>query len=101
MRSRLELHELLVQTLGSRNVYFQPPESVKLSYPCIIYERNSGRDFRADDSLYNYRKSYSLTVIDKNPDSTIPDALLYLPMCSFDRFFASDNLNHWTFTIYY
>lgn len=101
MRSRLELHEILVEKLGSRNVYFQPPESVKLSYPCIIYERNVGRDFRANDKLYNYHKSYTLTVMDKNPDSTIPDTLLYLPMCSFDRFYASDNINHWTFTIYY
>lgn len=101
MRSRHELHEILVEKLGSRNVYFQPPESVKLSYPCIIYERETGRDFRADDLLYNYRKSYNLTVMDKDPDSTVPDDLLQLPMCSFDRFYATDNINHWVFTIYY
>lgn len=101
MASRLNLQTLLEEKLGSRNVYFQPPESVKLNYPCIIYERNTGRDFHADDFLYNYRKNYTLTVIDKNPDSEIPDKILYLPFCSFDRFYVTDNLNHWTYTIYY
>ena len=101
MRSRLELQEILEAIPDVSKVYFQPPESVKLVYPCIIYERERGWDFRADDFLYNYTKSYSLTVIDKNPDSSIPDAVLQLPMCSFDRFFALDNLNHWTFIIYY
>ena len=101
MASRLELHKLLMETLGSKNVYFQPPESVKIQYPCIIYERNRGKDFRANDLLYNYRKSYTLTMIDSNPDSEIPDRLLYLPFVAMDRHFKSDNLNHWTFTIYY
>lgn len=101
MASRRNLQKELERVLGSRSVYFQPPESVKLKYPCIIYERDDGRDFRANDDLYLYRKNYLVTVIDSNPDSIIPDELLHFPMCSFDRFFVSDNLNHWTFTIYY
>lgn len=101
MASRLELQKLLEEILGTRSVYFQPPESIKLSYPCIIYERNRGRSFQANDDLYNYRKSYILTVIDKNPDSTIPDEIEKLRYCTFDRFFVADNLPHWTFIIYY
>lgn len=101
MASRLNLQELLEEILGSRNVYFQPPESIKLVYPCLIYERERGASFQANDDLYNYRKSYTITVIDKNPDSTIPDELEKLPYCTMNNFFKSDNLNHWIFTIYY
>lgn len=101
MRSRLELQKILEEILGTKYVYYQAPESVKLTYPCIIYQRNTGRDFRADDTLYNYHKSYTLTLIDKDPDSEIPDKLLYLEYCQMDRFYKADNLNHWVFTIYY
>lgn len=101
MASRLNLHELLGNIPGVSKVYFQPPESVKLIYPCIIYERNNIRTFQADDDLYNYKKSYTITVIDKNPDSAIPDELEKLRYCTIDRFYTADNLNHWIFTIYY
>ena len=37
MKTRLELDEELVKILGSKNVYFQPPESLKLNYPAIVY----------------------------------------------------------------
>lgn len=101
MASRLNLQKLLEEILGSRNVYFQPPESVKLQYPCIIYERATGRAFNASDDLYNYRKSYSVLVVDKDPDSDIPDRLEKLKYCTIDRCYKADNLNHWSFTIYY
>ena len=32
MDRRLKLHEELCDILGSRNVYFQPPETVKMKY---------------------------------------------------------------------
>ena len=34
---RLELHEILCGILNTRNAYFQPPESVKMNYPAIVY----------------------------------------------------------------
>lgn len=101
MRKRLSLQKILEEALGSRNVYFQPPESFRLQYPCIIYERNSGVPYHSNDELYNYIKSYTITVIDQNPDSEIPDKLEKLRYCDMDRFFITDNLNHWVFTIYY
>ena len=39
---RLELDADLRALLGSTNVYFQPPETKKLKYPCFIYERVLG-----------------------------------------------------------
>jgi hypothetical protein len=101
MASRLNLQSVLETVLGSRNVYFQPPESLKLKYPCIIYEEVRGRSFRANDKLYSYRKCYNLIVIDKDPDSTIPDRLRELPLCDTDRIYKSDNLYHFSFTLYY
>lgn len=82
------------------NVYFQPPESVKLKYPCIIYERRSGDTTYADDSTYRFVYSYTVTYIDPNPDSVVPEKIAQLPMCKMDRCFTSDNLNHSIFIIY-
>lgn len=101
MNNRIKLHELLCETLGSRQVYFQPPESVKMKYPAIVYSRNRIDNEHADDGVYMQSPSYSITVIDKNPDSEIVENISLLPRCRFDRHYISDNLNHDTFTIYY
>lgn len=99
---RLELHEKFCELLGTRNVYFQPPSSVKMSYPAIVYNLSGTRPKRADNDLYLLRKRYSITVIDKDPDADwetrIPNAFEY---CSFDRPYAADNLNHWQFSLYW
>lgn len=101
MNNRLKLHELLCEALGSRQVYFQPPETVKMKYPAIVYSRNNISNRHANDDVYMQSPSYSITVIDKNPDSDIVDKVSLLPRCRFDRHYTSDNLNHDTFTIYY
>lgn len=101
MASRLELHELLCDVLGSRHVYFQPPSSVKMVYPAIVYSRNDINNRFADDSVYKQSWSYTITVIDEDPDSEIVERISKLPKCRFDRHFTSDNLNHDTFRIYY
>ena len=101
MGRRLDLHEVFVTILGSRNVYFQPPSTLKMQYPCIVYHRDKIDMKNADDSLYNSTVGYSVTLIDANPDSTILEKIARLPLCRFDRHFASDNLNHDVFTLYY
>lgn len=102
MASRLKLQEELEDILGSRNVYFQPPESIKLRYPCIIYKRENADIKYAEDKTYNYTYCYSVTVIDKNPDGRLPDKIImHFPMISYNRHFTYDNLNHDVFTLYY
>lgn len=98
MSRRLKLSEALHEICN--NVYFQPPESVKLKYPCIIYERRTGDTSFADDVPYRFNWSYTITVIDSNPDSILPEQVAMLPMCRVDRCFTSDNLNHTTFVLY-
>lgn len=101
MVNRLLLHQVLVDILGSRNVYFQPPESIKLNYPCMIYNLSDIWSNKASDSSYVTRKKYTIIIIDKNPDSQIGDKLLKLPYCSFDRSYASDGLNHFVYSLYF
>jgi hypothetical protein len=101
MAPRSSLQELLIAILGSANVYFQPPPSVQLKYPCILYNRESVNTEYADDSPYKRTKRYQVTVIDRNPDSEIPDKVGMLPLCSYDRFYTADNLNHDVFTLYF
>ena len=101
MDRRLELHKILENVINSRYVYFQPPESVKMHYPCIVYERNTGDTQYADNGSYTFRQSYTLTLIDPDPDSEFIRKIAALPFCRFDRHYASNNFNHETFNIYY
>lgn len=101
MGSRLELQNLLESILGSRNVYYQPPESIKIKYPAIIYSRNDIDNNFADDIVYMQNHTYQIIVIDANPDSEIIDKISKLPMCRYNRHYTSDNLNHDVFILNY
>lgn len=100
MASRLELHEILCELLGSRNVYYQPPESVKMDYPCIRYSKSKIDTKYADNKKYISKACYEIIVIDRMPDNAVIDKLLELPYCSYERTYPSDNLNHDVLTIY-
>ena len=101
MGQRLQLQELLELTIGSTNVYFQPPANVQMQYPCIVYKRDSAGTKFADNGLYQHMKRYQITVITRDPDSNIPDKIASLPLCAFNRFFVANNLNHDVFNLYF
>lgn len=101
MGQRLALQTLLEGILGSRNVYFQPPESLLLKYPAIVYNRDYELSQHADNSPYHKRKRYLVTYIDQNPDSDVPDKLTSLPMSTFVRHFTAAQLNHDIINIYF
>ena len=101
MATRVDLQNVLEELLGSRNVYYQPPESLKINYPAIVYARKTIDNSYANNSVYKQNYAYEITVIDKNPDSEIVNKISKLPTCRFDRHFKSDNLNHDVFTLYY
>jgi len=98
---RLQLHEILVEKLGSRNVYFQPPSGHLMKYPCIVYQRTETDVRYANNQLYKDKDMYTATVIDSDPDSDIPARLKVLPYCRFNRRFTADNLNHDVYNIYF
>lgn len=101
MDRRLLFHEVLCEVLGSRNVYFQPPESVKMCYPAIVYARNSIKPTYANNGVYLSQMEYSVTVIDKDPDSPIVGKVALLPTSKFNRHYEKDNLNHDVYTIFF
>lgn len=106
MRPRLELHEILVGIaaefgIPASRVYYQPPATIKMGYPCIVYSRYRTRTRHADDNPYTLLRQYTITVVDKNPDTEIPDRIALLPMCSWSRNFTNDNLYHYVYDIYF
>lgn len=101
MGTRIELQSLLENILGSQNVYFQPPASIKMNYPCIVYSKSDIVNINANNNVYKQTNRYLITVIDKNPDSIIADKISRLSMCNFERNYASDNLNHYVFNLYF
>lgn len=106
MAKRLELHEILCEIInitepnGDRHVYFQPPESLKMNYPAIRYTLSKVKTNKANNRVYQKDRGYSVTLIDKNPDSGYVDKILEIPYCSFNNAYIADNLNHFNFTIY-
>lgn len=102
MADRLELQAAFEEILGSRNVYFNPPESVKMQYDAIRYGLG-GKDLkRANNKIYKSTNQYEGVVITRNPDTDIPDKLLArFEMISLGRPYPADNLNHYPFTLYY
>lgn len=101
MASRLKLQTMLEELLGSRNVYYNPPPSVEMRYPAIVYSRKTINNLYANNYVYGQHNAYEITLIDEDPDSEFVGAISRLPSCRYDRHFVSDNLNHDVFTLYY
>lgn len=99
---RLELDAKFREILGSGNVYFQPPETLKMQYPCIIYFKTSVPARYANNLVYSYKQGYTVTYVDKDPDAELPFTLLKtIPYTRIDSFYKSEGLNHTKLTIFY
>ena len=103
MRTWSDLQAILQEIMGDDGkAYFQPPENLKLHYPCIVFDRSGARIARADNISYRTTKSYTITLITKSADNDkYLDKLLELPMLTFDREFITDGLVHEVFSIYF
>lgn len=99
MGSRLDLQELFETIV--ENVYFQPPPSISLSYPCIVYQLDDIDIKYANNSPYKHKNGYMVTLIDQNPDSALLTVISALEGARFDRFYAANNLNHYVFRLYF
>lgn len=100
-RSRTELHEILKDLTGVQDAYFQPSPNQNMVYPCIVYSRDRSFVSAADNVKYIFKKRYSVVVIDRDPDSLIPDQVEELPYTGFDRFYIVNALNHFAFNLYF
>lgn len=99
-RARHDL-DVALRTLCS-NVYFQPPENVKMKYPAIVYNRSDSWIISADNRPYIGLKGYEITYITKDPDSNVPDKLIEMfRNCRYDRSTTVDNLYHHYLTLFW
>lgn len=99
---RSELDSKFRDILGSNNVYFQPPETLKMYYPCIVYFKTSVPVIYANGKVYKYTQGYTVTYIDKDPDAEVPYSILKtFQYARIDSFYKSEGLNHTKLTIYF
>ena len=100
--SRLDVSSVLeaaMRECGEEpHLYFQPPESVKLEYPCIIYHLRTMTSQYADDRPYSIAIGYDVTYITRSPTSKVPTRLVKEPLFGFDRYYTADNLHHYSYT---
>lgn len=111
MNKRYELQEKFEQIMEPKvsdpekvedSVCFQPDASVKLDYPCILYHLTRLYFQHADDMPYIGKDQYTVTVVDRNPDSQIAKEIIQsFRYASFDRRYVADNLYHDVITLYY
>lgn len=101
MASRLELQAKLEELLENRNVYYQPPENLKMEYPAIRYSIDNINSKYADNIKYSTINRYELIVIDRLPDNAVIRKILELPHSSYGRHYTADNLNHDTIILYF
>lgn len=99
MAPRVQLQSLLEAILS--HVYFQPPPNVQMEYPAIVYQRFITTSAFADNDPYRVTKQYQVMLITRNPDESAFDALVSLPMCTHERNYVADNLNHDVFKLYF
>ena len=75
-KDRLALHEKLLATLGSTQVYYNtPPSTVKLEYPCIIYKLDDVAGVSANNKKYWGTRRYLIRIVDRK---TFEDGSLYI-----------------------
>lgn len=101
-KPRTELQSKLEEILGSRNVYFQPPDGLQIKYPCIVYNLSRIDILRADDMSYMRHKGYFITIMDKKPTSEIYERILEeFPMSRLDHTAVIEKINHWYITVFW
>ena len=102
MATRIQLHNELCEILESNHCYFNPPESIKMKYPCFVYSINGINQVRADNKHYLDVNEYNITYISSKSNSDICERFFEkFPSSRFDRKYVADNLYHYVFTLYY
>lgn len=100
MRTYRDLLHLLQQAVQHNQVYFQPPENLKIRYPAVVFHLSKIEIDRASDVPYKGAKEYSVTLITKDPEPDVIDEILKIPYSSLDTTYISDGMNHFVFTVY-
>lgn len=101
-QNRLKLHKELKELLGNANVYFQPPENVKIKYPCIIYSKNAPRTRSSENKTYLVFDYYEIQLIEREAETDMDAKMLdHFSMIRVGRKYVYENLYHTTYSLYY
>ena len=92
-----------LESTNTGKVYFQPPSSVQLNYPCWVVERTTAYQPKANDKTYLFRPGYKCMFMNREePD---PEILRMIPQryerCKYQNHYVADNVHHDVFLIYY
>lgn len=101
-RPRTDLSKILNDIMGGgKRVYFQPPASIKMVYPCIVYNLDDIDTGFANNNPYTLTNKYAVMLITKDPDSKLIHKIAQLPMCTMNRAYTADNLYHYVYDLYF
>ena len=101
MKSRTELQTKLEEILGSNHVYFQPPTTVSLKYPCFVYSFAGMDTMRANNGHYIKSSRYEITHIYKKLDNRMTEKILdSFPMISQNNCLVVDGVYNENFTLF-
>jgi hypothetical protein len=78
-----------------------PPKNLKLSYPCIVYQPSFIDRIDADNTWHIISNRYQLMFITSDLETDIPEKLIKLDKCSFERSYPAENLYHYIYQIYF
>ena len=99
-KRRVELNSLFKKIVP--NVYFQPPENIKMKYPCIRYEFSNLDILHADNEKWlSTGVKYKVILITASPNPKAFNDIMSFKYCSFDRAIFSNGLYNYHFNLYY
>lgn len=91
-----------IKEKGVDNVYFEPPQNIKMFYPCVVFKRGVMSSRHAGNKTYKIDDAWDLTYIRFDPDDEIPHQMLeWFQMIRHTRTFVADGLHHDQFKLYY
>lgn len=85
-------------------VYYDPPTSIQMQYPCFRFTMNNTDSKYADNIHYINTKRWALTYITRDVeeiDMVIKKVLDAFKYCTHETTFKSDNLNNVVFNLYF
>lgn len=100
MDHRRQLQTTLEAIDGVKKVYFDPPVSTKLEYPCIKFSLNRRTATYADNTKYLKGEQFVVIFITRDVISAtaVLDQLEELPFMSWDRGYVTEGLHHYVYT---
>lgn len=99
--ARREELQVILETITGHNVYFQPPASMALKYPCIIYKYDNAESSYADNHAYLLVRRYQIMHISRNIEDLVLEKLGRLPHSRLARHYIADNLYHDVYNLYF